>query len=134
MIGLIEQIVKTTQKNVLVCAISNASCDAITDSLIDVVNKNEIYRFFGDSCKYPQTSARIGGSRVSNLNGTEIHCPTLQFLYQFRVIVCTLSSAGFLTKNNVNKRVWSADHFEYVIIDDCASAPQSMSMIPIAGM
>lgn len=130
LIALIEQIVRTDTQNVLICAPSNVSCDAITERLLDVIKKDELFRFYGDSCKYVKTSRRI--QEVSNINLDEVFYPPLKFLYSFRVIICTTSSAGYITRARLDGK-WSAAHFGYVIIDDCASIPQSMSLIPIAG-
>lgn len=30
-------------------------------------------------------------------------------------------------------KIWSSRHFGYVIIDECACAPEPISLIPIAG-
>lgn len=121
---------RTDTQNVLICAPSNVACDAIAERLLDVIKKDELFRFYGDSCQYVKTSPRI--QEVSNIHIDEIFYPPLELLYSHRVIICTTNSAGYLTAARIDKK-WSADHFGYVIIDDCASIPQSMSLIPVAG-
>lgn len=110
---------------------SNAACDEITDRLIDVLDETELYRFYAKSHQYTKISARIG--RVSNFGSEGIFYPSLEYLYQFRVFVCTLCSAGCLTRARVDRKVWTANHFSYVFIDECASAHETMCLVSIAG-
>lgn len=131
LVATIEQIVRTTKQNVLVCAMSNAACDEIAERLINVLDETEMYRFYAKSYKHERISSRI--KRVSNYNSEGIFYPSLAFLYKFRVFICTLCSSGCLTRARKDKEVWRPNHFEYVIIDECASAHETMSLIPIAG-
>lgn len=131
LVAAIEQIVRTTKQNVLICAMSNAACDEITERLIDVLDETEMYRFYAKSYKHERISSRI--KPVSNYNQNGIFYPPLAFLYKFRVFICTLCSAGCLTRARIDKEVWRPNHFEYVIIDECASAHETMCLIPIAG-
>lgn len=110
---------------------SNAACDEITDRLIDVLDETELYRFYAKSHQHTKISSRIG--RVSNFGSEGIFYPSLEYLYQFRVFVCTLCSAGCLTRARIDEQVWKANHFSYVFIDECASAHETMCLIPIAG-
>lgn len=127
----IEQIVRTTKQNVLVCANSNAACDEITERLLNVLEENEMCRFYAKSVKHERISPRI--KHVSNYGSEGIYYPSLKYLYKFRVLICTLCSAGCLTRARIDTRVWRANHFSYVFIDECASAHETMSLIPIAG-
>lgn len=110
---------------------SNAACDEITERLIDVLDETEMYRFYAKSYKHERISARI--KRVSNYNSDGIFYPSLTFLYKFRVFICTLCSSGCLTRARIDKEVWKPNHFDYVIIDECSSANETMCLIPIAG-
>lgn len=127
----IEQIVRTTKQNVLVCAMSNAACDEITERLLDVLGEDEMFRFYAKSYKHERISSRI--KNVSNFGSEGIFYPSLKYLYKFRVFICTLCSAGCLTRARIDTQVWKANHFGYVFIDECASAHETMSLIPIAG-
>lgn len=131
MAATIEQIVRTTKRNVLVCAMSNAACDEITERLLDVLTEDEMYRFYAKSYKHERISSRI--RKVSNFSGDSIFYPSLKYLYKFRVFICTLCSAGCLTRARIEKEVWRPDHFGYVFIDECASSHETMSLVPIAG-
>lgn len=67
--------------------------------------------------------------RFCNLFDGQLKYPMLESLYEYRVLICTLSAAGNLVRARFN-----ADHFGYVFIDECASATETMALIPIAGM
>lgn len=68
----------------------------------------------------------------SNLYDGELKYPSLDYLYEFRVLICTLSTAGCLVRTRSNWK-FNSDHFGYVFIDECASAHETMALIPIAG-
>lgn len=127
LVAAVEQIVLLTSKNVLVCAQSNTACDEIAERLTTVLGEEELFRMYArtfDACKLNPLLIPY-----SNWTGTEFHYPSLQFLCKFRVVVCTLCTAGTLTRAGI-----SAQHFAHVFIDECASAFETMTMIPIAGM
>lgn len=126
LVASIEQIVLLTSKHVLVCAQSNTACDEIAERLTTVLGEEELFRLYAktfDVCKLNPLLAPY-----SNWTGTEFHYPSLQFLLKFRVLVCTLCTAGTLTRAGI-----SAKHFSYVFIDESVSAFETMTMIPIAG-
>lgn len=110
----------------LVCAQSNTACDEIAERLTTVLGEEELFRLYAktfDVCKLNPLLAPY-----SNWTGTEFHYPSLQFLLKFRVLVCTLCTAGTLTRAGI-----SAKHFSYVFIDESVSAFETMTIIPIAG-
>ena len=126
----IEQIVRTTNQNVLVCAMSNAACDEVAERLLHVLDEKQMYRFYAKSFKNEKMNGNL--ARSSNYSREGIFYPSLKFLYQFRVFICTLASAGCLTRARIDEN-WRANHFGYVIIDEAASAHECMCLIPIAG-
>lgn len=67
-----------------------------------------------------------------NLYDGELKLPSLDYFYKFRVLICTLSTAGCLVRARENFK-FNAAHFGYIFIDECASAQETMSLIPIAG-
>lgn len=126
LVAAVEQIVLLTSKNVLVCAQSNTACDEIAERLTAVLCEDELFRMYArtfDVCKLNPVLIPY-----SNWTGTEFHYPSLEFLYKFRVLVCTLCTSGTLTRGGI-----SPTHFSHIFIDECASAFETMSMIPIAG-
>lgn len=58
--------------------------------------------------------------------------PCLRYLYQYRVIVSTLQTAGHLMRARGDPD-FDPRHFSYVIIDECASTHETAALIPIAG-
>lgn len=131
----------TTNKNILVCAQSNAACDEIANRLCAFLNKNQMLRMYSMSFDLKKVSSTI--EPYCNLIDGEFKLPSLQEIYKFRVLICTLSTSGFLngsqmlpknkygpTRMNMKIR---PNHFDYVFIDECASAHETMSLIPIAG-
>lgn len=134
LVAAIEQIVKTTNDNVLVCAQSNAACDEIAERLIKVLTaEEEMYRFYARSYKFKKIDpdVRNASNWISEAEGFEY--PALKMLYKYRVIICTLCTAGCLTRARKEKKVWRADHFSYVFIDECASTHETAALISIAG-
>lgn len=133
MVAAIEQIVRTTNQNVLVCAMSNTACDEITERLLDVLEIGELYRLYAKSFKRHKINCKnVSIQKISNYDLNYIRYPPLKYLYKFRVIICTLVSASCFTRAKVDK-ICKPNHFGYVIIDECASASETMSLIPIAG-
>lgn len=128
LVAAIEQIVRSTDKNVLVCANSNAACDEIAERLIDHLTEDELFRFY--TKKYKKRNLSSPMEPYSNWFRGEFHQPSLEFLLEFRVIICTLCTASYLTRINVRDHV---NHFSYVIIDECASTHETMALAAIAG-
>lgn len=62
---------------------------------------------------------------------------TLQFLYSFRVLVCTVGMAGKLAGSDLEKGVLLKNHdpkhFSYVFIDEAGNATEPATLIPIMG-
>lgn len=125
--ALIEQVVRITEHNVLVCAMSNAACDEIAEPFL---KKGDLLRFYASSREF-HVSERL--KEVSNFNGQLLEYQELEYIYKFRVVVSTSCTAGLLSRARADKFVWSPKHFGFVIIDECASAPEPVSLIPIAG-
>lgn len=126
LVASIEQIVLLTSKNVLVCAQSNTACDEISERLTTVLGEEELFRLYAKTFDVCKLNPLL--ESYSNWTGSEFHYPPLEFLLKFRVLVCTLCTAGTLSRAGI-----SAKHFSYVFIDESASAFETMTMIPIAG-
>lgn len=135
MVAAIQEIVRTTQKYILVCAQSNAACDEIAIRLSQVLEDGELMRVFAKSYNKKLLDERI--AKISNLRedlgeGSFI-IPCLAYLYQFRVIICTILTAGCMTRAR-EERDFKSSHFDFVFIDEAACVQESMTMIPIAGV
>lgn len=120
----------TTTKNVLVCAQSNAACNEIAERLLKLLDKKQLLRMFSMSHDHDKISSTV--EPFCNLYDGELKYPSLDYLYKFRVLICTLSTAGCLVRVR-NSSKFNAAHFGYVFIDECASAQETMALIPIAG-
>lgn len=129
--ALIEQIVRTTKENVLFCAPTNAACDEITHLLTRILQAGEFYRFYATSNKFMKTKQQV--LDVSNFTGTSVSYPPLSTLYKYRVVTCTLESAGFLTRAR-NDNYWNGQNFRNIVIDDAATVHETVTFIPIAGL
>ncbi|XP_055301201.1 putative helicase mov-10-B.1 isoform X2 [Sitodiplosis mosellana] len=130
-VAAIKTIVRTTVENILVCAQSNAACDEIANRLCQVLNKDQMMRMYSTSYDLDKISSTI--KPYCNLFDDELRYPALKEIYKFRVVICTLSTSGCLSRARVNVN-FKPDHFGYVIIDECASAHETMALIPIAGL
>lgn len=131
LVAAIEQIVRTTRKKILVCAMSNAACDEITERLLNGPTKQKIYRLYAVSFNTDNISSSI--KQACNLSGEKLYKPELSTLYQYQVLICTLSTASCMSVTNADSMVYRADHFQYVFIDECASSHETMTLIPICG-
>lgn len=130
MVAAIERIVRTTSKYILVCAQSNAACNEIAERLTKVLSAKQMFRMFSASYDLDQISDTI--RPFCNLFEGELKYPSLDYLYQFRVLICTLSTSGCLVRAR-HCLDYNRHHFGYVFIDECASAHETMALIPIAG-
>lgn len=131
MVAAIQEVVRTTQKYILVCAQSNAACDEIALRLNEVLKDGEMLRVFAKSYDKKLLDERI--ATISNLRENSFIIPCLTYLYQFRVIVCTILTAGCMARAR-EEGDFKSSHFDFVFIDEAACVQESMTMIPIAGV
>lgn len=125
----VEEILRSSTKSVLVCVHSNTACDEITERLLKVLHTNELFRIYANSCNKDAVSETI---RPHSNYHHQFKLPSLDFLYQFRVIICTLTTAGCLTRAR-RERNFDSSHFSHVFIDEAACVHETVAMIPIAG-
>lgn len=67
--------------------------------------------------------------RISNLADGDHYYPDLAVLCQYKIVVCTLTTAGRFVQANMN-----TDHFNHIFIDECGSATETQTLIAIAGL
>ncbi|KAG4069886.1 hypothetical protein HA402_009593 [Bradysia odoriphaga] len=127
-VAAIETIVRTTSKNILVCAHSNAACNEIAERLTEVLTDTEMLRMFSLNHDKNDISQTI--EPFCNLFDGKLNYPELSYLYKFRVLICTLFVSGCLVRAHKS----DPKHFGYVFIDECASACETMTLVPIAGL
>lgn len=128
----ILEIVLTTNKYVLVCCNSNSACDEITERLAKSLKKNEIFGLYAKSYGCKNITSKI--TPICNLNKGKIQFPSLSYLYQFRVLICTLLTAGSITRAREVDQNFDSGHFSYIFIDEAASCHEPIALILIAGM
>lgn len=131
LVAAIEHIVKTTQNHILVCASANSACDEITQRLLGVLKCTDIFRMYAKS--YKKTSLKPEFESVCNLKEGEFQFPPLEHLYKFRVLICTLVTAGSIVRANGADGKFDSKHFSHIFIDESACTHESMALIPIAG-
>lgn len=127
LVASILNIVETSNENILVCAQSNAACDEITVRLKEFLDESAMFRMYSKSKGTEEITKSI--IAFSNYFGEELKYPPLKYIYKYRVVICTLATAGCLTRANCNPK-----HFKYVFIDECASAVETISLVPIVGL
>lgn len=131
LVTAVENIVRSTNGRVLVCANSNAACDEFTERLLKVMNTKEIFRMYAKSYNIRNVSKEI--IKCSNFKEGQFRIPKLKHLYTFRVVICTLLTAGCISRA-CGESDFNSAHFSHVIIDEAASTNETMTLIPIAGI
>lgn len=149
MVAAIEEIVRSSDNCVLVCANSNAACDEITERLLNVLHYGEMLRMYAKSFDTRKISENI--KPISNGRGESILFPSLESLYKFRVVICTLTTACVFTRarefsasrqikrvrryheHNLDYNGYNPSHFSHIIIDEAASTNETSALVPIAG-
>lgn len=112
-------------------ASSNAACDELTERLAQVLDEEELFRWYAKTFNSEKLSDKI--KSLSNFRNGQFGFPTLEYLYQFRVVVCTLLTAGCITRARKLDKHFDSGHFSFTIIDEAACAPESVAMVSIAG-
>lgn len=115
----------------LVCAPSNSACDEIAERLVKILDTKEIFRMYAKAY-HQMLSENI--KPISNQKGDEYKFPSLEHLYQYSAVICTLHTAGCLTRARGLDENFSSSHFSHVFIDEAASVQMSVAIIAIAGM
>lgn len=131
LVEAIKEIVRTTTKHVLVCAHSNGACDEIANRLAETLRPCELLRMYAKSFNKTHLSEKI--KPFSNMVDDEFQFPSLNYIYGFRVVVCTIFTAGCLTRARVDSE-FDAGHFSFVLLDEAACSPETVSIVPIAGI
>ncbi|XP_055536659.1 putative helicase mov-10-B.1 isoform X2 [Wyeomyia smithii] len=127
LVEAIAQIYKLCpHKNILATATSNFAANELTDRLLSFVPATKIFRFFSKTAFRQIDSIKPNVLRVSNFSGNTYEMPCYEDIYDNRVVVCTLTTAGRLVQANI-----STEHFSYIFIDECGSAKEISALIPI---
>lgn len=130
MVAAVLEIVVSTQHHVLICANSNTACDEITTRLIETLPDISIFRMYAKSFK---ETLNENIKKISNFTENGFEFPCLAYLYKYRVVVCTLFTAGNLVRARSNDENFDSSHFSHIIVDEAACTNEPTTMIPIAG-
>lgn len=128
----VEEILRSSLDCILICTNSNSAADEIAVRLTKVLKTNECIRIYAKSFNAAKIKEEI--KKHSNWVDGEIKYPSLKFIYTYRVVICTLSTSGHLMRARNRDKDFDPQHFKYLIIDECASTTETMTMVPIVGM
>lgn len=127
----IEEIITSSKDtHILISANSNTACDEITGRLLEIFGKGDIFRMYAKAYNEKNVNNQI--KKCSNYMNGEFRFPCLKYLYGFRMVICTLSTAGCLSRAR-DDLDFDPGHFSHIIIDECASINETTTLIPIAG-
>lgn len=131
---LVEAIAQVLKRNdasehILVCAASNSACDEVANRLLQIVQNDQVFRMFSVSQTDKMGIIPRDVLAASNLCKAEHYYPTLLKLYQYKVVICTLTTAGRLSQAHINPL-----HFTHVFVDESGSATETQLLIAIAGI
>lgn len=96
LVAVIEEILYSSNQCVLVCANSNSACDELTSRLLKVSKKKAIFRMYAKSYNPAKMGQEI--EQCSNYHAGQFTYPSLEYLYEFRVVICTLLTAGHIMR------------------------------------
>lgn len=85
-----------------------------------------MFRMFSQSVEMEQVPPSI--VNISNLANGLHHYPPLSDLYKYKVVICTLTTAGRFVQAGIKRT-----HFTHVFVDECGSATETQSLIAVAG-
>lgn len=128
LVEAIAQIYKQNEKSVhvLVCATSNSACDEVAKRLLKSIPSNQIFRMYAKTADTSDASTEL--LAASNFSKKVHYYPDLKMLYQYKIVICTLTTAGRLSQAGINTK-----HFSYIFIDESGSATEPQTLIAIAG-
>uniref|UniRef100_A0A8D8NVP9 Helicase MOV-10 n=3 Tax=Culex pipiens TaxID=7175 RepID=A0A8D8NVP9_CULPI len=118
--------------NVLAVATSNSAANELTSRLLEIIPGKDIFRFFARSCARKKKDIAQDVLFVSNLNRWDIGMDSKEFYEDIRpcrVVLYTASTAGRLVGSDIPE-----NHFSYIFIDECGSAKEVSSLVPIIGI
>ncbi len=113
---------------ILITAQSNSACDEIATRLLKFVWRNKIFRYYSPSALRGFKDLDPQIVSTSNLRGRKVNELTYEEFYHFQIVIVTLVSSKYLQRAGIKSR-----HFDYIFIDECASAPEIEALIPVVG-
>lgn len=130
LIAAIKDLVRTTNKFILVCAQSNTACDELMLRTLKTLEYGESYRMYAVSVKEENIPLAI--RPLSNLHEGRCQMPALNVVYQPRVVICTVQTAGYFNRVKSDPH-FDLNHFSFLMIDEAGSIEETGTLIPITG-
>lgn len=130
----IAQILKLKPNvRVIVLAQSNSACDEIGVRLLKHVSWNKVFRYYSPSMQINSQDYEMPEilRRTSNLRGKSSQFPSKEEFSFFKVVITTLMSCSRLVQFDDKSEI--SRHFDYIFVDECASALEPESLVPIVG-
>ncbi|TRY87279.1 hypothetical protein DNTS_028207 [Danionella cerebrum] len=130
----IVEAIKQVQTNlpnacILACAPSNSAADQLCEKLITSqhVDARKIYRIYASSRNPIDIPESL--KKCSNLEGEIFIYPRKEDLMSYKIVVCTLVTAGRLVSGG-----FSVDHFSHIFVDEAGHAVEPELIISVAGL
>ncbi|XP_058836477.1 putative helicase mov-10-B.1 [Topomyia yanbarensis] len=114
---------------ILVSASSNFAANELTERLLGIIPDVRIFRYFSRSIERKRSEIKRNILKVSNMVRGKCRDPYYEDIYQSRVVLCTLTTAGRLVQANI-----STNDFNYVFIDEAGSAKEISTLVSIVGI
>lgn len=112
-------------------ATSNAAADELAQRLLKYLKnacyfQHNVYRLYAANVQRVVTDPHL----LANSNYKLGKLPDWEILRKYRVLICTLTTAGRL---NLALPLKCEKHFTHLFVDECGSATETAALIPIAG-
>lgn len=129
MAAICEIILKRPESKILVCANSNSACDELATRL-KTNFLHPFLRLYATSYKINKVPVNLL-QRNSNIGADGIEQFSLEKLYGYPVIVCTMATAAITFGQSPHH---TPTHFQHIMFDESASTHETMIMAAVAGM
>lgn len=125
LVEAVAQIVKLLPTaKVMVTVNSNSACDEIGERLLKYAGANKVFRFYSPSFSKKMERVHPKLKPCSNLKYNYHIQPSVQEMLSYNVIITTLVNSGRLLQ-------LGPSHFDFIVIDECASSSEPYVDIPI---
>ncbi|XP_047476876.1 putative helicase mov-10-B.1 [Penaeus chinensis] len=124
----IKQIYKREPNSrILVAAPSNAACDNITGKLLEHISRRHVFRMHSKSREI--SSIPLNVKCVSNVVGNEVYFPSDVRLLEYRVVICTLITAG-----RIATAALPPGSISYAFLEECGQAMEPEALVGVCGV
>ncbi|XP_042873602.1 putative helicase mov-10-B.1 [Penaeus japonicus] len=124
----IKQIYKLQPNSrIVACAPSNSAADIISVRLLEHISKQHMLRMHAESRNILTIPEKLRD--MSNIQDGNIYTPVDEKLMAYRIIVCTLVTAGKIAGASLPH-----GHITHVFLDECGHAMEPEAMSALAGI